>query len=146
MRLPLGYPSREAEREIVVAREGSSLVEELQPVLTVEEVIRLQRDVEAIHCSETLVEYLLTIVSATRDDRELRLGVSPRGAQAYLRAARALALTEGRDFVLPDDVQRLGVPVLAHRVVVVDPIDGVSDNRQAEAVIRRVLADTPVPA
>jgi len=145
MRVPLGYPARAAEREIVRAASGAKLVEALSPVVTAGEVAALHREVEAVNCSDAVVDYLLSLVEATRRDRTLRLGVSPRGAQVYLRAARALALSDGRDYVMPEDLQRLAVPVLAHRVLAADELEE-PHAETAIRVIERILAETAVPA
>lgn len=146
MCVPLGYPPPDAEREIVQARDGSRLVEELGPVMDVSEVRELQKEVDDVHGSEPWVDYLLSILSATRTAPELRLGVSPRGGQVFLRAAKALALLEGRAYAIPEDLQQLAVVVLAHRVVVRESLDAEGSRRRAENVIREILGRVPVPA
>ena len=89
----------------------------LAPVVTVEEVLGLQDEAERVRADESVLDYLVSIVEATRRSSLLSLGVSPRGSLALLRAARARALTEGRDYVVPDDIQDLAIAALAHRVI-----------------------------
>jgi MoxR-like ATPase len=117
MRLRMGYPDRESEREILRHTE-SPVGDRIAPVLSVEEVRQLQAWAARVAVDESLVEYMLTVVEKTRSHESLALGVSPRGAQALFRAVQALAAVEGRDYAIPDDVKRLVVPVFAHRVVV----------------------------
>src|SRR5919205_826907 len=118
LRLRIGYPSFEVEKEILRDRERGDPLEALRPVLTADDVVELQRAVHGVSVDDALVDYLMRIVSATRESETLDLGVSPRGTLALFRAAQALALTEGRDYCLPDDVKRLILPVFAHRLVV----------------------------
>jgi MoxR-like ATPase len=117
MRLRMGYPAREAEREIVRQAEGA-LGGAVQAAISAEEVLQLQAWVSRVRVDDSLVDYMLAIVEKTRAHESLALGVSPRGAQALFRAVQALAMIEGRDYAIPDDVKRLAAPVFAHRVVV----------------------------
>ncbi len=117
MRIRIGYPDRASEREIL-RRAGVMPGLEIQPVLTAEEVVQIQSWVPQVRVDEALVDYMLAIVEKTRRHESFSLGVSPRGAQALYRATQALALLEGRDYALPDDIKRLVVPVFAHRVVI----------------------------
>ena len=116
MRIRIGYPEGASEREIVRGAGGFSAV--VEPVLNADEVVQLQAQVGRMAVDEALVDYMLAIVEKTRRHELLAVGVSPRGAQSLYRATQALALVEGRDYALPDDVKRLAVPVFAHRVVV----------------------------
>jgi MoxR-like ATPase len=117
MRIRIGYPDREAEREIVRGPD-SIHAESLEPILSSSELLRLQEQVTQVSVDESLVDYMLAIVERTRSHESLALGVSPRGSQALYRAAQALALMEGREYVIPDDIKRLVIPVFAHRVAV----------------------------
>ncbi len=117
MRLRIGYPDAANEREILRNSEGVQEIH-FEPVLTADEVLRLQEWASHVTVDDALVDYMLAIVEKTRTHESLALGVSPRGAQALYRAAQALAMAEGRDYAVPDDVKRLAVPVFAHRVVV----------------------------
>ena len=117
MRIRIGYPGREAEREILRNTDGLR-GEAARSVLAAEELLYLQEQVSRVGVDETLVDYMLAIVEKTRTHESLALGVSPRGAQALFRATQALALLDGRDYVIPDDVKRLVIPVFAHRIAV----------------------------
>ena len=117
MRIRIGYPDRASERDILREVNGMPGAH-LQPVVTAADVIEMQRWVRDVAVDESLLEYILAIVEKTRAHEMLALGVSPRGAQALHRAAQALAVLEGRGYVIPDDIKRLAIPVFAHRVVV----------------------------
>jgi MoxR-like ATPase len=118
VRLTIGYPDAEAERRILLESVGSSPpVESVRAVLDPTQVVELQEEVERVEADPALVDYLMEIVRRTRVAPGFRLGVSPRGAVALFRAARAHALTHGRDYLVPDDVRELAVPCLAHRLL-----------------------------
>lgn len=116
MRLRIGYPDAESEKEILRAGSGEAPAP-VHAVLTGEEMIALQQQVHGIRVDDAIVDYTMTIVERTRAHESLALGVSPRGAQALYRATQALAMVEGRDYAIPDDVKRLVAPIFAHRVV-----------------------------
>jgi MoxR-like ATPase len=117
MRLRMGYPDLASEKEILRSsnRQGDSSV---PAVLSSREILKLQSQVHQIKVDDALVDYMLAIVEKTRSNEQLALGVSPRGAQAMYRATQALAMVEGREYAIPDDIKRLVVPIFAHRVVV----------------------------
>src|SRR5579863_7717087 len=117
MRLRIGYPDAASERQILRNSERE-LPQAASSSLLAEDILRLQDMVHHVTVDDALVDYMLAIVEKTRTHDSLALGVSPRGSQALYRAAQALALVEGRDFAIPDDVKRLAGPVFAHRVVV----------------------------
>jgi MoxR-like ATPase len=117
MRIRIGYPDAVAEREILRSAEVNR-TNAVRAVLTAEELVRIQDAVAKVSVDDGIVDYMMAIVEKTRSHEALSLGVSPRGTQALYRAAQALAVAEGRDYVIPDDVKRLAVPVCAHRVVV----------------------------
>jgi MoxR-like ATPase len=116
MRLRIGYPEAESEREIL--RNAETWGGAVQALLTGDDVVELQNQVQRVTVDASLVDYMLAIVGRTRSHESLSLGVSPRGSQALYRASQALALIEGRDFVIPHDVKRLAVPIFGHRIVV----------------------------
>ena len=145
MRLRIGYPAAESEREIL--RNGHAAQARVaEPVLTGAELIETQAAVERISVDEALVGYMLEIVGRTREHDGLALGVSPRGAQALYRASQALALVEGRGYVLPDDIKRLTVPVFAHRVVLNQRASlAARSTEAAELVLNEILRQVEVP-
>ena len=142
MSLHLGYPPKDEERELLLSGGVQAILEDLGAVLDRDEIVALQQETATITVSEKLAGYVLDLAEATRGGGEFLLGVSTRGAQGLYRAAQALALCEGRRFVVPDDVQRLAVPVLAHRVVLRHGTGGIEAGREA---IERVIAALPVP-
>ena len=140
----IGYPDRAVELRVLSSRRNGESVDTIKPAVTADELRRLQAQTKQIRVDDSINEYLLDIVSATRKHPELQLGVSTRGAIEWYYAAQALAVVEKRDFVTPDDVKRLAIPVLAHRVVCRGLMhEGQRD--RAKAVIRRILQETPVP-
>ncbi len=145
MRLRIGYPDRESERQIV--RQAPSEELRLSPVLTAHDVVELQRAVTKVSVDSALVDYMLAIVDRTRAHENLTLGVSPRGAQALYRASQAMAALDGRDFVLPDDIKQLAVPVFAHRIVMASRfgLENRSSLETSELVIADILTEIEVP-
>ncbi len=147
LRLRVGYPAVEVEKEILRDREHGDPLASVVPVLTGEEIQELQRAVSHVSVDDALVNYLMNIVSTTRDSEMLDLGVSPRGTLALFRAAQALALTEGRVYCVPDDIKRLVIPVFAHRLVVNSRFSSSLHRRgeEAEAVLREIMKTVSVP-
>ncbi len=144
IRLSMGYPGRHDERRVLVSHRQGEPVQELQPAIECEQVIALQEAVRGIAFEETVADYLLDIVERTRNSDELRVGVSTRGALSLYRAAQALALIEGRNFVVPDDVKRLAPLVLSHRVIFKGFLRA-GQRETAEGIIRRLVEQTAVP-
>jgi MoxR-like ATPase len=147
LRLRIGYPAPDVEKEILRDREHGDPLETLRPVLSGEEVVELQQAVNHVSVDDALVDYLMRIVAATRESETLDLGVSPRGTLALFRAAQAFALIEGRDYCLPDDVKRLVLPVFAHRLVVNSRFSSSLHRRseEAEEVLREIMKTVSVP-
>jgi MoxR-like ATPase len=147
MRLSMGYPGHDEERELLRASGAEPELELLEPVIDAREVIEMQNLVPEVHVSGVLLDYLLEIVEATRSHPSLALGVSTRGCLSWQRSAQALALVRGRAFVLPDDLQDTAETVLAHRLLHADPLvgDGWERSRSERAVIRAILETIPVP-
>ena len=142
MALEMGYPPHEEEKKLLLSGGVDSLIDAAEPVIDGAELVELQHHARQVHMAEKLVDYILALVSATRTSGEFALPVSTRGAQGLYRATQALALAEGRDYGIPDDVQRLALPVLAHRVLVERGGGGLGEGR---AAISRVLSATAVP-
>src|SRR5918998_3572804 len=147
LRLTIGYPAGEVEKEILRDREHGDPLDSLRAVMAGEEVVGLQRAVAGVRVDDALVDYLMRVVAATRDSEMLDLGVSPRGTLALFRAAQALALTEGRDYCVPDDIKRLALPVLAHRLVVNSRFSSSFHRRseEAESALREIMKTVSVP-
>jgi MoxR-like ATPase len=143
VQLSLGYPAEEEERAILVAQRGRHPLAEVTPVCTAEDLVGLQQAVEGVAMEDSVADYLLRIVHATRGHASIRLGVSMRGALVYARMARARALQHGRDFVLPEDLKALAPVVLAHRLVL-DTRARYAGHGKA-ALVGELLAGVPVP-
>jgi len=139
----MGYPTAEEERAILGRFTAGNPLEELQPVLSQEEIVQLQREVPKVHVSEAVYGYLLAIVAATRSHSEISYGISPRGSLQLLKAAQARALLNGRDYALPDDVKALAVPAFAHRIILKDAYRG--ESGRAAELLESLLAGIPVP-
>jgi MoxR-like ATPase len=142
MRMSLGYPDRASELEVIT---GTSLPEELRPVIRAEEVVEMQEATDRVRVDASLVDYILDIVVATRASAAISLGASPRGAKSLYRAAQALAFLEGYDYVLPRHIKELAISVLAHRLILAEPAGGLSQTRRAEEVLRAILEEVAVP-
>ena len=147
LRLRIGYPQADVEKQILRDREGGDPLDDLRPVLSGEDVLELRQSVASVAVDDALVDYLMRIVAATRDSEMLDLGVSPRGTLALFRAAQALALTEDRAYCVPDDIKRLVLPVFAHRLVVNSRFSSSLQRRseEAEAVLREIMKTVSVP-
>jgi MoxR-like ATPase len=145
MRLRIGYPDNASER-LILRDSDRRLPDVGVPTLSAEEVLRLQDTICRVRVEESLVDYMLAIVDRTRNHESLVLGVSPRAAQALFRAVQALALIEGRDFAVPDDIKRLAVPTFAHRVVINTRTTLVPRRADtAERIIEEILTLVDVP-
>lgn len=144
MRLSIGYPKRDIERDILLERGLSEPVRDLEPVMGVETFRALQRKTADIEVDESIVDYILDLVEATRRDDRIRIGVSTRGALAINRAGRALAATDGRQFVIPDDIYDLLVPCFAHRISLSDSSAG-TNHEQASMVLKDLASEIDPP-
>jgi MoxR-like ATPase len=144
MRLSVGYPSAEAEAEVLRTEKDSATVEQLSAVMERDALLAMIEFVKrGVEVSRSVEQYIVAICSSTREMPEIRLGVSPRGGLALLRAARVVAATAGRPFVTPDDVQAMASATLAHRVVLRP--DASMQGRTPEEVITRAVQAVPVP-
>ena len=146
MRVRMGYPDGNAEREIVRSQAGAAQLEHMQPVLTGTDVLEMQQAVTQVRVDDSLVTYALAIVRKTRESEQFSLGVSPRGSQMLYRAAQAMAFLDGRTFCTPDDFKPLVVPVFAHRVVANSLYSATAKkSEQAEQAIQEIVESVPVP-
>lgn len=146
MRVRMGYPDGDAERDILRSKAGAAQLDLLQSVLSGADVVDIQQAVSAIHVDDSLVNYALEIVRRTRESDYLALGVSPRGAQMLYRAAQAMAFLNGRNFCTPEDFKPLVVPVFAHRVVVNSLYSStLKKSEQADQVLREIVDTVAVP-
>ena len=142
MRLRIGYPDRAAEKEVLISHRSGEPVDQLRPVLNYEDVIRLQERVRQVQLEDSLNDYILNLVEATRRHPEIYLGASTRAALSLYRAAQAKALLEGRTYVVPDDIKQLALPVLAHRILAKGFRQG---GQAAETLVQDILGQTPIP-
>lgn len=143
VQLHLGYPDEGHEISVLYSQQESHPVEHIAPVLSRENVVALQEAVRHVHIERNVGEYLVRIVRATREDSRLKLGVSPRGSLMLFRAAQAAAFSAGRNFVLPDDVQKLAPYVLPHRMILT--AKSRYGSIQRAEVVRDILKRVPVP-
>jgi MoxR-like ATPase len=147
LRVRLGYPSPEVERDVLRSQQTAHPLEGLSPVLDRAQLLAIITAARAVRIEEPLLDYLLAIVHATRQSGGLLLGASTRAALGLQRAAQALALIEGRDYCVPDDVKRLALPVLAHRMVPAErgALDLAPGADAADALVAELLETVPVP-
>lgn len=143
LKLKMGYPHPSEEVEVLNRLEKSSPIDELYPVISLEELINLQQQVKEIKVDQTMKGYIVELANKTREDTYIYLGVSPRGSIALMRASQAYAMLQGRDYVTPDDIQYLAPFVFGHRVILRPEAryDGVS----TEEVLLRIIKRAPVP-
>jgi MoxR-like ATPase len=142
-RIAMGYPDPKAELAMLDLHSASDPLDELRPVSDADTIKRLVATVRAVHVADAVKEYALHIVGSTRESPDLRLGASPRAALQLLRTARAVAALEGREYVAPDDLQALVVPVLAHRVI--PTAEAQLARRTTDAIVSDLLHRIPVP-
>ncbi|NJK62272.1 MAG: AAA domain-containing protein [Synechococcaceae cyanobacterium SM2_3_1] len=146
MRLSIGYPAQDIERKLLLERRASEPVEELKTAMSLPSLQEIQTKVDQVQMDESLADYILQVVQATRSSSLLRAGVSTRGALALARAARAHALIQGRTYCIPDDLTHLFVPVLAHRISLSGLPDSFqSTRREAETIILDIVAGIEAP-
>ena len=144
VRIAVGYPDRGAEHQILTTRPNRTALEQLRAVTGARQIGELQYALPDVRLDGALVEYILDLVTATRQSGDLRLGVSPRGALALTQASQAAAMLAGRDYVTPDDVKQLFIPTCAHRVIAKSYLHN-GDARGTEAALKKVLEQVPVP-
>ena len=143
LRLAIGYPSAEVEADILSSHTGSGALLEIHPVADARGIAAMIEQARLVHVAPTLRRYIVDVVEATRRHSDIYLGASPRASIMILRAARALAASEQRDYVIPDDVKTLALPALAHRVIVT--ADAIMSGRSSGVVLREILDAVAVP-
>ena len=144
MRISIGYPNAEEEADILERyTSGKKPMDDLRPICTSGDILRLQQEVEGVHTSREVRAYIANIAAASRRNSALQLGISTRAAISLLRASQACALLDGRDYVIPEDVQRMATPVLVHRMVL-SP-EASMRNMTAERVLQGVMGAVAVP-
>jgi MoxR-like ATPase len=146
LRIPMGYPDEEAEKDILRRNNHAPPVEKLRPVMAAENILACQDAVSSVRMDESLLDYIMAIVDATRRSEFLLVGVSPRGSLALHRAAQAMAYYEGRDYCIPDDIKRLVLPVLCHRVIISSKYSTPHKrSEEAETILTEILRAIDVP-
>ena len=143
IRMSLGYPTAEEERAVLKAQERRHPLLDLESVVSGEDVLALQAATREVKVDDAILDYIVALARATREAPEFSVGVSPRGSLCLRRASQALSLVRGRDYVIPDDVKELALPVLSHRVVLKDELG--ANRARAEEALQRVLETVPVP-
>ena len=143
LRLSIGYPTADVEAEILASHSGGAPIREIGPVADAPGVADMIVQARRVHVAPSIRRYIVDLVEATRKHSDVYLGASPRAAIMILRAARAMAASDERDFVIPDDVKALAIPALAHRIIVT--ADAVMTGRSADVILRELLADVAVP-
>ena len=143
IKLEIGYPSAEQEDIMLLRFKQDNPLDSLPEVTSAEEIIKLNQLAQEVHVEQSVRHYLLDIIRQTRSNAEIELGASPRASLALYRSAQALALVSGRDYVIPDDVKRLAIPVIVHRLIA--STEAYLHNRSKENLIENILAQTPVP-
>jgi MoxR-like ATPase len=144
MRTSIGYPSREVERDVLRTHRLGEPVDELSPVVSIDDIRHAQEAARQVEFEESLIEYLLEIVDTTRQTPGIQVGVSTRGALSYYRGCQARAITEGRSYVTPDDIKTLAVSVMSHRIVP-ESVLGVVDRGRVEIQIEELVSRLAVP-
>jgi MoxR-like ATPase len=144
LRIAVGYPERASEHRILTAQPSRSALERLGPVMKAADVVELQDRSPEVKLDGAIVDYILDLVEATRENDELHLGVSPRGALALTQASQASSLLNGRDYVTPDDVKALFLPVCAHRVISKTYLHN-GDANATDRILQAVLDRTAAP-
>jgi len=146
LRIRMGYPARASEKEIM-KRDGAAALGAMgEAVMDAADVVRMQETVAGVRAEESLLDYALAIVERTRSDERIILGVSPRGSVMLHRAAQARAFLDGRDYLVPDDVKRLVVPVFAHRIVLnTRYVSTQRKSEQTESILQEILDSTRIP-
>lgn len=143
IKISVGYPDAESERSVLSMHQMDDPFETLEAVATTDDIINIQNEVKKVFVHENLESYIVSLVSATRNHPSVRLGASPRASLALYRTAQATAYIDGRDYVVPDDIQKMMIPVMAHRIILSQETK--FSNTTAEDVLEEIKKSTPVP-
>ncbi len=142
VRLSLGYPSAEHEIALLKARQTSNPLDDIEQVADADELLAMRREVEEIYINDSIYHYIVSLIQATRNHPEIRLGISPRGSLALMQMAKACAYAQGRDYLLPDDISFVCADVFCHRML----LHGTDDTpEQAQNLVQEILKSVPVP-
>ncbi len=141
MHIKIGYPENEYEKQVLLQQSPLEIIEAMDPVVSAGDIIRMQREVDAVRVDDSLLNYLIAVIEETRRNEKIRLGASPRGGQFLLKAAKAMAYYEGRDYIVPGDIKEPAPLVLGHRLILKTKTY-ISD---AEKVVEEILNKIPVP-
>lgn len=144
MRLKMGYPPADKEKEIIISHKFSRPLDHISAVISPEEVLDIQRMVRNVKISNELMDYIVEIIKRTRNSELIKIGASPRATILFTRACQAYAFVNGRDYVIPDDIKTLAIPILVHRII---PKGKISDGRREEVedIIKDILYKVSVP-
>lgn len=141
MHLKLGYPETGYEKQALLGQSSLEFLEKMKPVITGDEILGMQKEVDNVRVDDSLLDYLMAIITETRKNEKIRLGASTRGAQFFLKAAKANAYYEGRDYVVPEDIKDLATTVLGHRLI----LKARTSIYDAEMIIKEILEHISVP-
>jgi len=143
MRLSIGYPDKSYEVDILKNHKSIKNMENIEPVVNKQDILNMQDEVEKVTAQDSIMEYIINIVNVTRNSEELQLGASPRASIDLLKAARAKAYILGRDYVIPDDVKEIAIPVLSHRLIM-SPSSRI-EGKSMEEVLNRLINKVFIP-
>lgn len=144
LRISMGYPAREYEQKILANHRSGDPLENVRPICDIDEIVEIRNAVREVKFDDSISQYLLNVVAATRETDELSYGVSTRGALLWYRACQAVAFIDGRNYVIPDDPRNLAVHVIAHRVQVQGVMQG-TQRQEVETIVRRIVSKIPLP-
>ncbi len=141
LHIKLGYPEIEDEKQIILDQPALEIIDNMEPVISSDEIIKMQKEVDKVKADSSILDYLISIITSTRQNDKIRLGVSPRGGQFLLRIAKAIAYYEDRDYLIPEDIKQAAPLVLGHRII----LKTNAYISEAEKMIEEILDKIPVP-
>lgn len=143
MRVRLGYPLLKDEVDILNVQQLSHPIDELEPVVTVGDVLEIQQALRSVYIAPAVKRYIVNLVQRTRDHKDVYLGASPRGSLGLFRASQAVAAIQGRDYVTPDDIKKIAEPILSHRLILAPGAH--LQNLDEDSILKEILNNVPVP-